>query len=288
LSAVSQYRPLLYELRGSLTYRLTPSVSFKGSFGWYSQEITALTDESELISVFEPWVITPEYLNSARAAHFSLGMTTYWTSALTTELEGYFKPIADLVDINEKKFTLKDRDFINVDGESYGLEFLTIYQPGKMYAKLGYALSWAFKIKDGVWYYPRYDIRHSLNLLVGYELGSGWQSSATWALHSGMPFTPIAGYYDRVSFNPWSPPYDRGVLEPVTVWGDRNSSRLPTYHRLDLSLNRKFQFEGANITAGISLINVYDKKNIFYFNRDTGKSVYMLRILPSVSAKVEL
>jgi hypothetical protein len=250
--------------------------------------MSTLTDESELISVFEPWVITPEYLNSARAAHFSLGMTTYWTSALTTELEGYFKPIANLVDINEKKFTEKDRDFVNVDGESYGLEFLTIYQPGKMYAKLGYALSWAFKIRDGVWYFPRYDIRHSLNVLVGYELGSGWQTSATWAVHSGMPFTPIAGYYDRLSFNPWSPPYDRGTLEPATVWGDRNSSRLPTYHRLDLSLNKRFQIDGANITGGVSIINVYDKKNIFYFDRDTGKEVFMLRILPSLSLKVEL
>jgi len=286
--AVSEYRPLLYELRGSLTYRLTPSVSVKGSFGWYSQEMTTLSDESELISVFEPWVITPDYLNSARAAHFSLGMTTYWTEALTTELEGYFKPIANLVDVNEKKFTQKDRDFVNVDGESYGLELLTLYQPGRMYIKLGYALSWAFKIKNGVWYFPRYDIRHSLNVLVGYELGSGWQTSATWALHSGMPFTPIAGYYDRVVFDPWSFEYDRGNLEPSTVWGSRNSARLPAYHRLDLSLNRKFQIESANVTAGISLINVYDKKNMFYFNRDTGKAVYMLRILPSVSLKVEL
>ena len=127
-------RPLA--VTGSLTYRLTPSISLKGSFGWYSQEMTTLADESELISVFEPWVITPGYLNSARAAHFSLGMTTYWSNILTTELEGYFKPIANLVDVNEKKFTLKDRDFVNVDGESYGLELLTLYQPGKMYADL--------------------------------------------------------------------------------------------------------------------------------------------------------
>ena len=190
--------------------------------------------------------------------------------------------------MNEKKFTQKDRDFVNVDGESYGLELLTMYQPGRMYVKLGYALSWAFKIKNGVWYFPRYDIRHSLNVLVGYELGSGWQTSATWALHSGMPFTPIAGYYDRVVFNPWSFEYNRGNLEPSTVWGSRNSARLPAYHRLDLSLNRKFQIESANVTAGISLINVYDKKNMFYFNRDTGKGVYMLRILPSISLRVEL
>lgn len=286
--AVSEYRPLLYEPRGSVTYRLTPSISLKGSFGWYSQEMMTLVDESELISVFEPWIITPDYLNSARAAHFSLGMTTYWTSTLTTELEGYYKPIAYLIDQNEKKYTSKDRDFVNVDGESYGLELLTLFQPGTMYAKLGYALSWVYKMKDGIRYFPRYDIRHSLNALVGFDLGSGWQTSATWMLHTGMPFTPIAGYDDRVSFEPWSPPYDYGNQDPATFWGKRNSSRLPMYHRLDLSLTRQFRFEGAKVTAGVSVLNVYDRKNIFYFNRDTGKEVYMLRILPSVSLKVEL
>ena len=286
--ALAEYRPLLYELRGGATYRLTPSILFKGSFGWYSQEMSTLSDESELISVFEPWVITPDYVNSARAAHFSLGMTTYWTSTLTTELEGYYKPIANLLDENEKKFTAKDKDFINVDGESYGLELLTLYQPGKMYAKIGYALSWAYKIKKGMRYFPRYDIRHSLNALVGYELGSGWQASSTWAIHSGMPFTPIAGFYDKESFDPWSPSSGGGKSDPATLWGTKNSARLPTYHRLDLSLTKQFHIEGAKITGGISVINVYDRKNIFYFNRDTGKQTYMLRILPSISLRVEL
>ena len=286
--AVSEYRPLLYELRGSVTYRLIPAVSFKGSFGWYSQEMTTLTDENELISVFEPWIITPGYVESARAAHFSIGMTTYWAKELTTELEGYYKPIANLVDVNEKKFTAKDRDFVNVDGESYGFEQLTTYQPGSMYVKLGYSLSWAFKIKDGVRSYPKYDIRHSLNALVGYELGSGWQTSATWAFHTGMPFTPISGFYDRIPIDPWVQPYDGAKPQPVTLWGERNSARLPAYHRLDLSLTRKFQIESAFVTCGFSVINLYDRKNIFYFNRDSGQEVYMLRILPTFSLKVEL
>jgi hypothetical protein len=60
------------------------------------------------------------------------------------------------------------------------------------------------------------------------------------------------------------------------------------YHRLDVSATRQFRFEGANVTAGLSVLNLYDRKNIFYFDRDTGKEVYMLRILPSVSLKVEL
>ena len=286
--AVSVYRPILFEPRGSITYRITPMISLKGSFGWYSQEMSTLTDESELISVFEPWIITPDYLYSARAAHFSVGASASWSSTLTTEIEGYYKSISNLVDQNERKYTAKDRDLVNVDGESYGLELLTIYQPGTLYAKLGYALSWAYRSYEGVRYFPRYDIRHSINVLVGLDLGSGWQTSATWTLHSGMPFTPIAGYYDRVSFSPWSPNYDYGNQDPATLWGSRNSSRLPVYHRLDMSVTKQFHVAGANATTGLSIINAYDRKNIFYFDRDTGKEVYMLRILPSASVKIEL
>ena len=85
-----------------------------------------------------------------------------------------------------------------------------------------------------------------------------------------------------------SNPYDQGKVEPVTLWGNTNSARLPAYHRLDLSLTRQFQIDGARFTCGASVINVYDRKNIFYFNQDTGKEVYMLRILPTVSLKIEL
>ncbi len=127
-----------------------------------------------------------------------------------------------------------------------------------------------------------------MNLLLGYELGSGWQSSATWAIHSGLPYTPMAGYYDRIPIDPWTQPYDAVKPQPVTLWGDRNSSRLPAYHRLDLNLTRQFHVESALVTCGFSVINVYDRKNIFYFNRDTGEKVYMLRILPTVSLRVEL
>jgi hypothetical protein len=57
---------------------------------------------------------------------------------------------------------------------------------------------------------------------------------------------------------------------------------------LDLSLTKKFHVESAAVTCGFSVINLYDRKNIFYFNRDTGEEVYMLRIFPTLSLRVEL
>lgn len=287
-AAISEIRPILFEPRGSITYRLTPSISLRTAMGWYSQELVTVADENELLSVFEPWIITPEYLYSERAFHLSTGGRIDWSTEMLTELEAYYKPITGLIEENPKKFTAKDKDFVNVDGESYGLEFLTQYQSKGMFAKVSYALSWAFKSSGGVRTAPRYDARHALHVLAGYDLGSGWEVSATWTYRTGMPFTPIAGFFDRVTIDPWSSTYDLGPQVPATLWGKKNSGRMPAYHRLDLSIARQFNVEGVTFALGASILNLYDRRNIFYFDRETGNAVYMLRLLPSISLRAEL
>ena len=79
-----------------------------------------------------------------------------------------------------------------------------------------------------------------------------------------------------------------GEFQPYTYLGDKNIGRLPTYHRLDLSLIKRLSINLVNIELGISAINVYDRKNIFYFNRDTGEIVNMLPFLLTGTLKVEL
>ncbi len=40
---------------------------------------------------------------------------------------------------------------------------------------------------------------------------------------------------------------------------------------------------GLDVSIGVDLLNVYNNKNIFYFDRNTGQSVYMLSFYPSAS-----
>jgi hypothetical protein len=70
--------------------------------------------------------------------------------------------------------------------------------------------------------------------------------------------------------------------------GDRNIKRLPLYHRLDLSLSKSLQIGFLNLAAAVSVINVYDRENIFYFKRETGERVNMLPILPTATVKIKL
>lgn len=288
LLALSHKRPFLFEPRFNFTYHPTALLSLKASIGRYSQEILTLTDENELISIFEPWIIIPNYIESPEATQFSVGLEMYITEKMTFEIEGYYKLIDNLIDINRKKFSAKDNDFVNVDGHSYGTEVQLKYQPRDFFIKLSYALGWAYKINGSKEYYPRYDVRHSANILFGIDFGNGWQANLMWTLNTGMPFTPIAGFYDRLNFTTMPPGLNSTNFTSVIFWGEKNSARLPVYHRLDFSASKEFKLFLADIIIGINIINVYNKKNIFYFDRDTGEEVYMLPFFPSAFIKVEL
>jgi hypothetical protein len=42
------------------------------------------------------------------------------------------------------------------------------------------------------------------------------------------------------------------------------------------------------ILVSLDILNLYDRKNIFYFDRKTGARVNMLPILPTATIKIEL
>jgi hypothetical protein len=285
--ALSEIRPLLFEPRVSAIFRATPTTSIKAAIGWYSQEVTTLGDETEVVSIFEPWIIVPDYLASAEAMHAILGLATYLTENVSLEIEAYYKYMLDLIDINTRKFTSTNPDFVNVDGESYGLEAILSIHFRRIFLQTSYALAWAYRYREEHPYIPRYDSRHAVNVLLGCEFGSGWEASLAWWLKSGYPFTTIAGFYDRLVFDPMQPDPPRDY-EPVVYWGDRHSSRLPVYHRLDVSASKRFRVDPVTVTLGLSFLNVYDRKNILYFDRDTGTVHNMVRFAPSFLVRIEL
>ncbi len=59
LTGLSESGSGTFEPRVSLTYRFLPSIAFKAAWGIYLQELLTVSDEDEIISIFEPWIITP-------------------------------------------------------------------------------------------------------------------------------------------------------------------------------------------------------------------------------------
>jgi hypothetical protein len=290
LSNLSQNKQVQsFEPRASFTLHLLPKVSLKGAWGVYQQELTTVSDENEVINIFEPWLITPSYLVPARANHYILGLEIEPYESLVFNIEGYYKSVKNLPLLNDKKIWNTDPDFVSGEGESYGVEFFTRIHPDPINFCASYTLANAYKTLDGFRYYPRYDIRHTVNVALEVNLGAEWSASAVWSYNSGLPFTQMLGYYDKYYFSDifakWDQ-YDPRI--PYTMIGIQNLGRLPDYHRLDLTLSKILRLNPLVIYMDFSIINVYNRKNIFYFKRDTGERVNMLPFLPTATIKVEL
>ena len=121
------------------------------------------------------------------------------------------------------------------------------------------------------------------------NLGDGWEASSSWFFNSGLPFTPIVGNYDKLYLDDLfnvSPIF--GSYSPFVILGDQNIKRLPTYHRLDFSLTKKIEIYTTRLSLSLNVLNVYDRKNIFYFDRKTGKQVNMLPFLPTATVRIDI
>jgi len=279
----------LLEPRISMTYRIIPELALKAAWGIYVQELSTLSDETEIISLFEPWIITPSYLDPARAVHYTYGIEWDIFEGVSLDLQGYYKFVRNLPTVNENKFFGTDPDLIPGSLESSGGEALLRYNGEWLGVTASYTYSRAYKEVDGWVYYPRYDSRQSANLTLETRLGSGWSASIVWVYRSALPFTQSRGYYDKYYFRDLYT--GQSIFEhynPYAILDDINLGRLPDYHRLDITFSYKFSLSDFNVLLDLSVLNVYDRQNLFYFKRDTGERVNMLPLLPSATVKVEL
>jgi hypothetical protein len=91
---------------------------------------------------------------------------------------------------------------------------------------------------------------------MNYEFGRRFWVSANWVYCTGLPVTFPTGRFEYM-----------GSIAPV--YSDRNSYRMPDYHRLDLSLSiqskikpdRRFYWD-----LNLSVYNVYSRKNAWAIN----------------------
>jgi hypothetical protein len=64
--------------------------------------------------------------------------------------------------------------------------------------------------------------------------------------------------------------------------GTFNSQRLPSYHRLDITLKHSIKMKDKSILELVlGITNAYNRNNIFYVNRVTNEIIYQFPVLPS-------
>lgn len=276
------------EPRLSLTYRFIPQMAFKFAAGLYNQEFITIADENAVLNLFEAWVVTPNYLKPSEAIHLIAGLDYDLNEEIKLEVESYYKKIEHFSVVNEEKYTILDNDLKDASGEAYGLDFMMQYNSQDVSISGAYSLGWVFNTVDGVKYRPKFDARHSLNFGINYNLGAGWRAGLTWVFTSGRPFTQMVGFYDKIEAGTLTSDLALTDYYSYIILGEKNKGTLPDYHRMDFILSKKLNIMGVNSVLDFSIINLYNRANIFYYKRATGERVNMLPFLPSVNLKVEI
>ena len=185
----------------------------------------------------------------------------------TFSLEGYYKDLKNLYEF-EGGGTLKiDQSvadlFTKGEGEAYGVEFFANKSYGDLTGWVGYSLSWTKRKFDylnaGKVYYPKYDRRHDVSVVLAYALNDHWNLGLTWTYGSGQGYTLPTGQY---SFG-YIGPSEQSSLQ--FNYSDRNSYRLPAYHKLDISFSYKFNWLDYEFNTFLTLYNVYNRHNPFAY-----------------------
>jgi len=119
-----------------------------------------------------------------------------------------------------------------------------------------------------------------------------WFLSVRWNLGTGFPFTPTQGYYPGIDFlDPNGNPdinfdYTTANGDPSVLYGTLNSNRLPVYHRFDASLKYSAPTKYGSFECTIGATNIYNRENIFYYDRVAAERINQLPIMPTISTSL--
>ena len=136
---------------------------------------------------------------------------------------------------------------------------------------------------------PPHDRRHQVNALLRVARGP-FTLGIRWQFGSGLPYTQALGFYDDVPVGlPGDTDFRTDPGQPVLVTNRTlYAGRLPSYHRLDVALERRFTMGRVQATLQAAVINVYDRANIFDFDLFAGRRVNQLPLIPSLGLNVEV
>lgn len=302
------------EPRLGLKYNASEKLRLKASGGRFSQNFTSASSDKDVVNLFNGLLSAPTNVQSTFVNSFQKekspknGIQYAWhaiggfeydiTKRLMINVEGYYKYFSQLSNINQNKLyddiaefsSIPDefkKDFIIEDGISYGVDFLLKYSEERLFLWGVYSYGKSTRWDGFKEYFPVFDRRHNVNLVGTYLFGEkkDLELSIRWNLGSGLPYTPTAGFYQEETFSGGvtTDPATNNPNYIATLLGDFNSQRLPSYHRLDITVKKQFKFKNETILELIgSVTNVYNRKNIFYVNRVTSDEIYQFPILPSI------
>jgi TonB family protein len=230
------------EPRVSVRYAFTPEISGKAAFGIYHQA----PQPEDLSAVFG----TPA-LGLSSAQHYLAGGAFQLTPSLSIEMTGFLSESQDLVARSpaESPFLAQALEQTGI-GRAYGAQFLLRQQQvGRFFGWVSYSILRSER-KDEPnlgWRLFDYDQSHVFTALGSMDLGAGFEVGLRFRFATGYPRTPVLGAYYDARTNTYEP-----------IFGEHNSSRIPSFASLDARVAKHFK---VGRTAGEVYLDVQNVTN---------------------------
>jgi hypothetical protein len=278
------------EPRFSAAWMLNSTTSLKGSYSRTRQNVQMASNSAAGMPI-DMWFPSSPNVKPQISDQGSVGIfKNIKNNIIELSIEAYYKNMTNQIDFKDNaNIYFNDK----LEGEirtgnamAYGAEFLARKQYGSMTGWVSYTYSRARRTINGINndnpYSAGHDKPHNLSIVLAYDLTERINVGLAWLFSSGAPITLPAGKWEHAN-------------TIIPAYTDRNTYRLPAYHRLDLSLtiqmnkkpNPKFKNE-----LNISCFNAYNRKNPFtiFFEPDQDNpnkmkaySMSMFGIVPSIT-----
>jgi len=198
-------------------------------------------------------------LQFTRAEHRILGIEHQLDDIWSLKVEGYHKPMRDLVVGIEG--ASPPNNFLNQGkGVAYGADVFIkrTYDNRKLgWLSYSYARSKRTDLNTGITSRFAGDQPHTITAVWGQPFTdddgkpTAWDWGLKLQLHSGQPYTPVVGRVQEPGTGRWLP-----------VYAEYNSSRLPPYGKLDVRFSREVLANTWKLKLVFDIQNITFRQNV--------------------------
>ena len=252
------------EPRLSISYELNDTTQLRAAFGDYHQFALSVARQSIEEGPRNFWTLADgETVPVSKSSHFILG-TTHFVGNYNFNIELFHKEYEGLSEFTQQTRPIRNEDgtgltlileqeFHTGSGTASGVELFLQKNIGDLTGWVGYTFSeviYDFPTVSDTTYFADQDATNEFKTVLMYRWGD-WDLASTFIYATGRPYTEVLGVVED-------------TFPPTYEVGAKNDLRYDDYHRLDLSFTYNFSRRGLDGQAGLSIFNLYDRKNQWY------------------------
>ena len=277
------------EPRILLKYKTTEQTSLKISYSRMTQFLHLLTNPGLGLPV-DLWMSSDENVRPEISNQISLGYAQNFdlgNHKLALNTEVYYKKLKNIVSYRDgfssHNFTTPyffknnlnwQSAIIQGTGSSKGLELMIEKYSGDFSGWISYSLASVIhefkELNNGKPFPSNYDHRHNLSIVGNYRINPRHDFTFSWVYGSGHPVTLPLYIYFPGSFH-----FSNGTVNfhnkshlSLYAQSERNKYRMMPFHRLNVAIQRKFETKNFTGNFELSVYNLYNRKNPFYYYVD--------------------